>query len=165
MMKYIKEYKEIDWDNDDFDIEEKDPDGTFIMWLKEEFSHKSEWSEIRSIYCYDENLDTLEGIQELINLREIDFEGNDIISISPLINLIKLTDLNCGHNKLSTLDGIDKLKNLKILNCANNLLTTIDGLETLDKLELLLVEDNNFDTEYVEYLLTYCDTNNIDIII
>ena len=95
-MKYIKEYNEyIDPYQEDWEVEEE-PE--FITWLKREYPDESKWNEIKTLYCSNNNLDSLEGIGNLTNLES----------------------LYCSNNQLTSLEGIENLTSLKELFCFNN---------------------------------------------
>src|SRR5574343_631891 len=53
---------------------------------------------ITKLDCYNNQLNSLEGIEKLVNLKE----------------------LYCYNNQLTSLEGIKKLVNLKLLYCYNN---------------------------------------------
>ena len=74
-------------------------DGTYleIQSLKE-INDREIATQIKEIDCFRNKLETLEGIEECINLQT----------------------LNCSGNWLETLEGLEKCINLQTLNCSNN---------------------------------------------
>jgi Leucine-rich repeat (LRR) protein len=126
----IDPFGEEDWD-------EVEPDGTFLTWLKRKY--KNSWKKIKEIDCSNNNLTSLEGIENLRNLRILDCSNNNLTSIEGIENLRNLTHLYCYHNNLTSLKGIENLRNLRILHCYNN----------------------NFSNDYKNYLKKHCKENKI----
>jgi Leucine-rich repeat (LRR) protein len=98
-MKYLKYYENMDIDPfGEEDWDEVEPDGTFLTWLKRKYPDKNSWDKIKQVNCSNNNLTSLEGIENLRNLEV----------------------LNCSNNNLTSLEGIENLSNLKHLYCFNN---------------------------------------------
>ena len=99
-MKHIKEYneyidpfKEDDWD----EVEPIEPDGTFLTWLKNKYPDESKWKDITVIYCINQNLTDLIGIEKLINLEQLYCSNNQLRGLD-LSKNIKLRNLSCSNN-------------------------------------------------------------------
>lgn len=76
------------------------------------------------------NIQTLSGIEQFINLRELNCENNQISEL-PLTTLGYLKRLNCNNNHISSLDFDTSL--LQELRCANNQISFVNiGLTTLE---------------------------------
>jgi len=93
------------------------------MKLKEYLDNnytKKEQGNLTYLYCSDEGITSLEGIEGLVNLKW----------------------LECSNNKLTSLKGIENLDELNYLNCSNNKLASLKGIENLDKLDILYCFDN-----------------------
>jgi Leucine-rich repeat (LRR) protein len=166
-MKYIKLYenfKDIDiFDEEDWD--EIENDGSFLTWLNKNYPDKNIWKTITYINCFNNKLENLNGIENLINLQEFNCTCNEIISLNGIKNLTNLKSLYCYNNKLINLNEIENCTKLKILICENNNLTDLNGIEKLTNLERLYCSYNNFSNEYKEYLKNYCKEKNIKLYI
>jgi Leucine-rich repeat (LRR) protein len=86
------------------------------------------------LYCYDNQLTSLEGIENLVNFEKLYCNDNQLTSLKEMENLINLEYLDCYNNKLTSLEGIKNLVDLKELYCDNNKLTSLEGIENLVKL-------------------------------
>jgi Leucine-rich repeat (LRR) protein len=67
-------------------------------------------------------------------LKRLYLRSNNIEKISGLENLINLKDLDLSFNSITEIEGLDNLENIKFLNLASNLFTDIKGFENLKKL-------------------------------
>ena len=67
-------------------------------------------------------------------LEFLQCSDNKIDSLNGIENLINLTDLFIGNNLLTSLNGIEKLTKLENLSISNNLLTTLSSLKGIEKL-------------------------------
>jgi len=76
-------------------------------------------------------------------------------------NLINLKKLYCNNNQLIRLDNLGNLINLEVLYIKNNELKSLEGIEKLKKLKSFVFYNNNFSIKYENYLKTIKDTINI----
>jgi Leucine-rich repeat (LRR) protein len=163
-MKYIKLYetfKDIDiFDEEDWD--EKENDGTFLYWLKQN-KNKNGWETIPWLNCNDINLTSLKGIENVKYIVQFDCSNNQLISLDGIEKCIYLKYLDCQFNELTSLKGIEELTNLEYLYCFNNNLTDLNEIENLTILKILNCSNNNFSIEYKRYLINYCKEKNIDL--
>ena len=160
-MKYIKEYN---WYIDPFDEEdwgEKDQDGTFITWLRKVYPDETEWDTITDIYCAYKHLTSLEGVENLTNLREIFCAYNQLTSLKGIESLYNLNTLWCYNNQLTSLKEIKNLTNLEWIYCSDNQLTTLEEIKNLNNLKYIDCSRNNFSDDYKKYIRNYCRDNNI----
>ncbi len=79
----------------------------------------------------------LGGIEELVNLINLDLSNNMISDISPLAQLTALWTLNLGYNDISNLAPLSGLGNLGTLTLRENLITDISALGSLVNLTVL----------------------------
>ena len=142
-MKYIKLFEQFVDPFDPFGEEVLYKESTFLNWLKEKYPDETKWREIKGISCENNQLTSLEGIENLVNLRS----------------------LYCYNNQLTSLKEIENLVNLKILYCSRNQLTSLEGIENLVNLKYLYCYNNRFPNEYKEYLKNYCKEKGIRLII
>jgi hypothetical protein len=142
----IKNYKQYLKEN--IDYSDIDPYGEEI-WDDEELGpilliakqQGIPYDQINHLNCSFQRLNSLEGIEKLINLKV----------------------LWCWHNNLTSLNGIENLINLEELYCRNNNLTDLNGIENLINLKRLNCDYNNFSNEYKEYIKKYCRKENIKL--
>jgi len=137
-MKHLKLYEQFD-ENDPFGEEIEYVKPTFLSWLKNKYPDENTWDKITEIDCYNKQLTSLEGIENLVNLKV----------------------LYCDGSQLTDLKGMEKLTNLKRLFCYNNQLTSLEGIENMVNLKLLYCWDNQFTLEYKDYLKNYCKKRKI----
>ncbi|MDX1911329.1 MAG: leucine-rich repeat domain-containing protein [Saprospiraceae bacterium] len=76
----------------------------------------AKFEKLRSFFVYNNELTSLEGIENLTQLQEFYCNVNQISSLKPLEKLTNLHTLYCNYNLISNLDGIgeqhaDKLEN------------------------------------------------------
>ena len=55
------------------------------------------------------NINTLNGIENLVNLITLKCNNNQLTSLNGIENLVNLITLDCGYNQLTALNGIHKL--------------------------------------------------------
>ena len=143
-MKHLKLYEQFN-ENDPFgeEIEYIKPDGTFLYWLKINCPDENIWNKITIIDCSNKNLTSLEGIENLVNLKILYCYMNRLTSIEgiKLKNLVNLERVDCHSNQLTNLEGIEDLVNLKDLYCDNNQFTIV----------------------YKNYLKNYCKKRSITL--
>jgi len=143
-------------------------DRSFPNWLKKRYPN-TPYEEITYINCSNgislgsriKKLTNLNNIENLINLKDLYCNNNEITSLDGIEKLIKLEVLSCYDNRLTNLNGIENLTNLKILHCSYNQLTNLDEIRYLINLEELYFDNNLFTKHYEDYLTNYCITNNI----
>lgn len=91
------------------------------------------------------NLQSIDGIQNMTSLRELRLSNNGIVDIDPVYSLEKLEYLDLSNNEIIDIESISQLKNLRSLNLSNNMIN-LEGdydFSELDKLEILNLSSNN----------------------
>lgn len=83
------------------------------------------------------NIDRIEGLENLSNLRELNLCFNYIGKIENINNLKKLEKLNLEWNRIAKIEGVENLSNLSYLNLDRNYIRKIEGLDKLTKLNFL----------------------------
>lgn len=66
----------------------------------------AQFSGLRSLFVYNNQIASLEGLEGLRNLKELYCNVNQISSLVPLAGLTELTTLYCNYNQIADLDGI-----------------------------------------------------------
>lgn len=82
-------------------------------------------------------LNSLHGIENLHNLRELILVFTNLENVKRIENLKELKRLDLRDNNLTSIKGIEKLKNLRELRLSNNPLSELPDLSGLTKLEIL----------------------------
>ena len=77
------------------------------------------------------NIEEIEGLKDLLTLRELNLSNNQITEIKGLEDLKILRILNLSNNQINEINGLENLKNLEYLNLKNNQITEIKGLENI----------------------------------
>ena len=122
--------------------------------------------QVKEINCSDQQIESLEGIELLINLKILDCSYNNIKDLSPIRNLIKLEHIDCSSIAIDNFNDLINLKNLEVLIGHELRLISIEPLKYLTKLKkLYLVENNITDLTPIKDLINltelYCPTNHI----
>jgi Leucine-rich repeat (LRR) protein len=90
--------------------------------------------DLEKLYCYDNQLTSLEGIENLVNLKRLCCGNNQLTSLEGMEKMVNLKILYCHSNQLISLEGIENLVNLEELCCSNNQLASLEGMEKIVKL-------------------------------
>ena len=117
--------------------------------------------DVHSFLCLCEfnikEITKLEGLEELVDLCDLDLSYNKIREIKGLEKLVNLEELNLSNNKILEIKGLKTLNNLRILDLSNNRISilpeSILELPVLEEIYLIncplegipeLVSDNLF---------------------
>jgi Leucine-rich repeat (LRR) protein len=114
-------------------------------------------------------IESLDGIEGLMNLKEVDCSDNDNInSLIPLSNLNNLVEVNCGNTMVKSLVPLRHLQKLRKLDVHYTTVVNLSILTTLKSLTYLDVSENIslYSLDGVNYMheLQYldCSKTNID---
>ena len=161
--QYIKEsidYSDIDpWGEEDWEFDELTP------VLQKAREQGKPFDQITILDCFHMDLENLDGIEQLVNLKRLYCHNNQLTSLRGIENLRNLEILYCSNNQLDSLREIENLNNLEKLDCSYNQLTSLRGIENLKGLKYLYCDNNQFTKEYEEYLRDYCKEKNIKLTI
>ncbi len=105
---------------------------------------------LKSLAClclHGNNISTIEGLQHLEGLQDLNLSSNCISSLgNSLCGITTLTSINLASNRLQDAAGLEGLVNLTHLNLSYNSITSLHGLAALHgpgcKLRLLDVRHN-----------------------
>ncbi len=121
---------------------------------------KAEAEGIEKLTATDGEIENLKGIENLINLTELNLRKTNITSLKDIENLSKLTQLYLDETKITSLQGIEKLTNLTILGLDETKITSLQGIENLRSLtNLSLMCTGITSLEGVENLTNLTDLN------
>ena len=88
------------------------------------------------------DINEIEGIKNLTNLKILNLNNNEISEIKNLENLTELRILKFNKNKLTEIKGLEILSKLEVLSLHNNNIEEINGLENLINLKELDLSEN-----------------------
>ena len=89
-----------------------------------------------------DSIDDLIGLESLINLKDLNLNGNNISEIKNLENLKNLRNLDLSENIINEIGGLDSLIQLEFLHLEHNNLEEIKNLDNLTNLRELDLSDN-----------------------
>jgi len=138
---YIREQQHLDvdpFDEEDWDIDNLSP---LFQIIRKKFGNKP-YDEITKLDGYNKELTSLEGIENLVNLKILFCGHNQLNSLDGVENLVNLEKLYCYHNHLTSLEEIENLVNLKELFLSVNQLTSLEEIENLVNLKTLFCDNN-----------------------
>ncbi|MCJ8272171.1 MAG: hypothetical protein MJK04_22580, partial [Psychrosphaera sp.] len=98
--------------------------------------------QVTSLLCHQRNIVTLDGIEQLTNLKSLNLILNHIEDISPLAGLTKLTGLGLFDNQIKDVAALSNLSALHGLTLAYNDISDISPLAGLNQLTLLTLDFN-----------------------
>ncbi len=112
----------------------KFPKGTYLEKCVREYTGFKRWpiscaeaEAITMLKCKDPNITSLEGIQQLVNLKLIDMgeQGTKIDDVMPLRNLKQLQRLEIPNSEITNIEYLTKLPMLNTLNLSGNHITDL----------------------------------------
>jgi len=90
----------------------------------------------------NQGISSLEGIQHLSSITQLNLNGNSICQLNPLNGLKSLTHLNLSMNQIKDLEPLRNLNNLWVLHLDNNQIEDIEPLSALINLTNLTLKTN-----------------------
>lgn len=124
--------------------------------------YKSEVKQITSLIASAKNIKSINGIENLTNLKELYLTANDISDVSALKGLTNLQLLCLNINNISDLSSLKELTNLKELSLNFNRIndiTVLKGFTNLQKLELIANQISDKDKQSLKDALSNCKIN------
>lgn len=103
-------------------------------------------TKLRKLYIDSNSIYELDGLEQLVELRELDVSNNCLTSIDNIKNLVKLEKLNISYNEISDISCLSEMLDMKELSVTSNKLTNLKGIQKLEKLEKLCVKNNNINS-------------------
>lgn len=114
------------------------------------------------IHCNNTSITSLDGVQQLTDLKELDCSNNDNInSLQPIEGLVGLEVLNAGNTMVTNLAPLRNLKNLKVLDLHFCAINDLNIISSLSRLTVLDVSENEslYDLHGVENLTSLAELN------
>lgn len=87
----------------------------------------------------DKYVESLDGIEYLINIKELFLQNNNIVEIDNLENLTKLEILDISYNQVRDIHALSNLNNLEYLYAVGNDYTDISVINKLPRLTRLWI--------------------------
>ena len=94
---------------------------------------------IEELDFYDNQIETIENLDELTTLKALDLSFNRFRKIENLDTLINLRKIYFVHNQIGKLEHLDALTQLEILEAGDNQLREIENIDALRMLRELSV--------------------------
>lgn len=114
-------------------------------------------------YLKLEEVKDLRGIENLTNLKKLDFYTNGDLNLKPLENLNKLQGLQIySFEKIKDISPLSKLTNLEFLNLCGNDIEDIKPIKNLKKLKVLDLSAN-FHLQNIEDLRELSNLENLSL--
>ena len=105
--------------------------------------YRSDLLSIRRMESYSRGtIESLDGIQYMTNLKELELSGYSIENISNLKSLTQLERLDLSNNEIKDAGPLQNLVNLEYLDLSDNSITDIKALKNLANLRYLYLDDN-----------------------
>jgi hypothetical protein len=101
--------------------------------------------------CGNNLLNSLNGIENCVHLRELTLRCNNIRVLYQLKRYNTLHRLYCDGNRLHSLDGITECKNITEIKCNNNKIMSLYPIHKMKCLDILEIDDNN--VKSIEHLI------------
>ena len=95
------------------------------------------FSSIKELDFYDNQIEKIENLNELVTLEILDLSFNHFKKIENLENLVNLRKLFLVHNKITQIENLNTFQSLEMLELGDNQIRTIDNLEILTNLKEL----------------------------
>ena len=86
------------------------------------------------------NITSLEPLEKLSNLKEINASSTYVSDLSPLAELMDLKIINCAETRVNSLMPLRNLTKLERLDFSNTMLDSLNGLENHTSLEFLNID-------------------------
>lgn len=98
---------------------------------------------LQKLYINDNELTSLEGIENNTELTMLVADTNKLSDIHPYVdNLTKLKILNIGSNQFTKINNLSCLKSLCVLIAGTNQLTELPNFEGLESLNTIILSNN-----------------------
>lgn len=93
------------------------------------------------------NITSLDGFQQLINLKELNISGTNVSDLSPIADFSQLSVLNVSGTPITDVGPLKDLSNLALLNIENTNVSMLESLENIVSLELIEADSSQIDQE------------------
>ncbi|CAL6003940.1 leucine-rich_repeat domain-containing protein [Hexamita inflata] len=94
------------------------------------------------LFLNDNQINSIQGIETLVNLEEVDLSNNRCCDISPICKNVKITKLILCKNSIKDLFALKELVNLRELDISKNKVESLSPLQNITNLTLLQIQEN-----------------------
>lgn len=138
----------------------------------EELSLIASLPALRQLDLSDCGLSTIAGLENAVNLTDLNLSGNSIRNLTPLASLFHLQELDLSHNAVTDLTNLSNLAYLNKLDVSYNSITSIAPIAPCYKLNWLNASQNYLTsvsaltnlTELTYLDLSYNELEDVDVI-
>ena len=120
---------------------------------------------ITQLHASDFNIESLQGIEQLINLEELDLSVNKIDDLTPLSTLTKISTLNLRENWVADLTALKDLQQLRALHLEYNLIENLAPLLDLKALKEVSVYENPLTSDDLSNQVEKLSQNGVTVIL
>jgi protein phosphatase 1 regulatory subunit 7 len=97
---------------------------------------------LEDLELYDNLIKHIDGLEQFVELKSLDFSYNKLKHIKNVSTLKKLDHIYFVQNRLSKIENLEELTNLVYLELGANRIREIEGLETLTQLQSIWLGQN-----------------------
>jgi Leucine-rich repeat (LRR) protein len=98
---------------------------------------------IHTLVCAGKGVQSLDGVEQLPALKNLNLSHNDVSDITPLANVKGLEVLYATNNKIDSVDALKALPELNAISLRSNLISDADAFYTLPQLSKLYLQGND----------------------
>ena len=91
------------------------------------------------------NISSLDGFQQLINLKVLNISGTMVSDLSPISSMTQLAELNISNTKVKDISSLSSLHSLKKLNIQGTAVNDLDSLVVNHNLQLIMADSSGID--------------------
>lgn len=103
------------------------------------------------------NINSLEGFQQLINLKELNISGTNVSDLSPISGFSQMSTLNINQTQVADLFPIAGLANLSTLSIEKTVVKDLKPLESIESLKIIKADSSAITQEEA---LRFSDSSN-----
>jgi len=97
---------------------------------------------VHTLVCSGKGVQSLEGMEQLPALKNINLSHNQVFDLSPLAEVKGLQVLYATNNQIESVEALEALPELSAISLRHNQITDADVFYTLPQLEKLYVQGN-----------------------
>lgn len=98
---------------------------------------------VHTLVCAGKGVRTLDGIEELPALKNLNVSHNTVVDITPLAEVKGLQVLYATNNQIESVEALGSMTELNAISLRSNKLSNADAFYSLPQLEKLYVQGND----------------------
>ncbi|MGG1397301.1 leucine-rich repeat domain-containing protein [Bacillus salipaludis] len=107
---------------------------------------KGDLSRLTTLVLVDKGIKSLNGLENAINLRMLNFDQNGVQDLTPIKSLVHLQQLELLNNKVANLTPLSNMKDLQKIDLGSNAISDLTPLSNLSNITELTVSHNNIES-------------------